>query len=160
MEKNMSTGGKSTKHRNEDDRLEILKLYKIGKTKTQISKELNIPRSTVCGIINLFNSTGDIKSRKGNNGIADAASYLKSSPSMEESYSYVLGLYLGDGHINKSGHDLCTYSLKITQDAKYQKTLDYSIKHMKNILPNNKLSKLQRDNCIITTISSNHLRFS
>jgi len=59
----------------------------------------------------------------------------------EESYSYILGLYLGDGYINSTER---TYRLRIALDSKYPKVINECEKHLKILLPNNKVNRVIR----------------
>lgn len=51
-------------------------------------------------------------------------------------YSYILGLYLGDGYINKMKR---TYKLRIFLDAKYPNIITECINNLQTLFPNNKI---------------------
>jgi hypothetical protein len=56
------------------------------------------------------------------------------------SYSYILGLYLGDGYINPVNN---TYLLKITMDSKYQLLNDYVLKQLHILFPTNSVNRIK-----------------
>jgi predicted AlkP superfamily phosphohydrolase/phosphomutase len=59
----------------------------------------------------------------------------------KESYSYILGLYLGDGYINLSER---TYRLRIALDTKYQKVIKECEDNLIILFPNNKVNNIIR----------------
>ena len=71
-----------------------------------------------------------------------------------EAYSYLLGQYLGDGHINKMNR---TYKLRIFNDVKYVKLNDFIFKKLKEAFPKNKINSCFYQNHIITYVYSNKI---
>lgn len=71
-------------------------------------------------------------------------------------YSYILGIYLGDGHITKMSR---TYRLRIFQDAKYPDLIDKCVKYLEKIFTNNKVnvSRWHAESCKVITIYSNEI---
>lgn len=71
-------------------------------------------------------------------------------------YSYILGIYLGDGYIVKCPR---TYELRITQDNKYKNLMEECKFSLEVLFPNNIVSINQIRNCnaSIITVYSNSL---
>ncbi|MFE6749664.1 helix-turn-helix domain-containing protein [Kitasatospora purpeofusca] len=72
-------------------------------------------------------------------------------------YSYLLGLYLGDGHILLPNEYRRTSSLQITCDEKWPGVMD-SVEHaMRQVLPTNSPCRVRRTGCRDVKVYSNHL---
>lgn len=54
-------------------------------------------------------------------------------------YSYMLGLYLGDGYINQMPR---TYRLRVSLGCEHQDVIDRCLKNLNRLLPNNKINIL------------------
>ena len=71
------------------------------------------------------------------------------------SLSYIVGVSLGDGNLsNPNGRAV---RLRITCDKKYPKIIKNITKELSKILPNNKISLIDRKNCIDISCYSNKL---
>lgn len=70
---------------------------------------------------------------------------------VENAYSYVLGLYLGDGCISELKR---THKLRIFQDQKYQNLIKQHVCALKNLFPDNKVSVRYRNNCAVILVYS------
>lgn len=94
--------------------LNVLDEFSLGSSESSLSKKYNIPRGT----IQYWVKKGIPKEYEG--GIEYIESNIKNNPKL---YSYILGLYLGDGYLDKI-KDKNLYKIRITQDKKYPKLLE------------------------------------
>lgn len=126
----------------------VVDLKKKGYNKSQISKITKIPRSTISDWLN--NDVLFEKKEKYN-----INEHLKSKES-RELYSYVLGLYLGDGHINKMKR---TWRLRIFMDSKYDNLNSFVHEKLSIFFNENKVNiiKSKKSNLVIFTVHSNEL---
>jgi hypothetical protein len=69
-------------------------------------------------------------------------------------YAYVLGLYLGDGHIVRSQR---TYRIEISCDPKYPGIIAEATTMLGRVLPMNRVLTRQRPSVILVGCYSNHL---
>lgn len=74
--------------------------------------------------------------------------------SLQNEYSYILGLYLGDGYINKMKR---TYRLRIFNDIKYDSLNKYIIKNLEKLFLKNKVSTAIRQNTVSIGVYNNYL---
>lgn len=100
-------------------RCDIKMMFLGGKTISEISKTLNVSRSTIKQIVtdkNYYapNQESIEKNDYGRNFIYNFYSKLKENIIFKQQYNYLLGLYLGDGHIIKTPR---SYSLKIYNNS-------------------------------------------
>ncbi|MEU7065937.1 helix-turn-helix domain-containing protein [Streptomyces sp. NPDC046161] len=74
----------------------------------------------------------------------------------QEAYAYLLGLYLGDGHISLySGHRVP--SLMITCDDKWPGLMDHAERATRLTFPDNKVCRVRRTGCHNIKVYSMHL---
>lgn len=132
--------------------------WKQSKSKMLTSKETGIPRKTVCGWFKKFDE-GTYPNRQQE---VDSKSTGESPCEFEShrAYSYVLGLYLGDGHISKTktlrnGNGV--YRLRIVQDAKYPKLIEKHIDALQELFPNNSVGTVCAPGCKHIYVYSNRL---
>jgi intein-encoded DNA endonuclease-like protein len=119
-------------------------LHENGECPFRISKILNISRSTIRYW--LENKDKPIKEKFNPKQLLEE---------QKESYSYCLGLYLGDGYICKTRR---TYRLRIFQTAKYKNLVRLCQHNLKTILPNNKISLVDKKcNCTVISVYNNDL---
>ncbi|MGW4896735.1 helix-turn-helix domain-containing protein [Kitasatospora sp. NPDC004240] len=71
-------------------------------------------------------------------------------------YAYLLGLYLGDGHITQPRQHR-TLSLFITCDNNWPGIMDSVEQAMRSVFPNNKPCRVRRTGCHDVKLYSNHL---
>jgi len=107
-----------------------------GRNFSEIARIMNIPRPSLKYFFNEKH-----KSKRGINKIIDY-SYIIDNKLVKE-YSYILGLYLGDGHITNMGR---TYRLRIALDYKYDNLNDFAKEMLKRLFPDNKINILNVDN--------------
>lgn len=79
---------------------------------------------------------------------------FESSSEIRRAYYYLLGQYLGDGHISKNSR---TMALRISATSKYQGIIREIMESMELILPCNKVYISNKTGCKSVTINSNHL---
>ena len=84
----------------------VCKLYKAGNNKSQIYRKTNIPRGTIKDWLN--NPPKCFSENKKNEIIKEK---IITNKELRKSYSYILGMYLGDGYINKCKR---SYRLRIS----------------------------------------------
>lgn len=70
----------------------------------------------------------------------------------EANYSYVLGMYLGDGHIVSVNR---TYRLSITCDERYPRIIDEVARAVGRLAPS-RVARIQREGCIAVNAYSCH----
>ncbi|MGW6566178.1 helix-turn-helix domain-containing protein [Streptomyces sp. NPDC054975] len=74
----------------------------------------------------------------------------------EAAYAYLLGLYLGDGHIVQN-RAMRVPSLSVTCANSWPGLIDACVEAMQAVLPGNTATKVQRQGCQEVKISSRHL---
>lgn len=142
--------------RSKEEYEKVIELHKKGINNVQISKITNIPRPTVVGWVN-----GKINVSKNKKNVEfDPEKYIKDN-NLEKEYSYILGLYLGDGYISKQSR---TFKMRICLDIKYDNLNLFAIQKLSTLFPNNKphVLKLKNKitnlfNQIILSIHNNNL---
>jgi hypothetical protein len=103
-----------------------------GRNFSEIARIMNIPRPS----LKYFFSEKH-KSTRGVDKTIDY-SYVIDNNLVKE-YSYILGLYLGDGYIDKMPR---TYRLRIALDYKYNNLNDFAQKMLLTFFPKNKINRL------------------
>lgn len=116
--------------RTESERQLAFQLKEKGLNNTEIAKVTGVPRKT---IVDWF-AKGQEYVVKSSRTLNDIIEELKRDSTMRLAYSYVLGLYLGDGYINKFPR---TYRLRVALDKKYPKLNEYAAGKMRQLLPHN-----------------------
>ncbi|WP_159766771.1 helix-turn-helix domain-containing protein [Streptomyces sp. HM190] len=72
------------------------------------------------------------------------------------SYAYLLGLYLGDGHIIQN-RSMRTPSLSVTCDEAYPGLMDECERAMRSVFPGNSVCRVRRKGCREVKLYSRHL---
>ncbi len=95
----------------QDDFTRVRRLIDAGLNDCAISRQTGIPRRTVCDW------------RRGKSAVMSRSTcrYHDYSVLPSDAYSYLLGLYLGDGYINRSRS---LFRLRVTLDKKYPGIID------------------------------------
>jgi hypothetical protein len=125
--------------RSYDDYRKILELWEQGYNKLQIANMINIPRATVRDIIFRYGSVAklrELEDQEKSRREEEWESRL-SDATFRENYSYLLGVYLGDGHIAKEPR---TYKFRIFQDTQYPNIIQGYIQTLSVIMPKNKVT--------------------
>jgi len=134
--------------RTKKEYLKVIQLKKSGLNNSQISKLLEIPRTTI-------NSW--IKSKpnfeKNNNDDFNPEKYIVENK-LENTYSYILGLYLGDGYINKMKR---TYRLRIFNTKEYEQLNNHIKRQLQILFPNNKIGFVDFKSYLSIHVYSNKL---
>ena len=111
--------------RTSQERQKVLEYYGDGLNQTEIFKLTNIPRRTIGDWINNPNL---IKKK-----FDDPKQYVLEN-GIENEYSYILGLYLGDGYINQMPR---TWKLRFFLNGKYEELNNFAVNQLKRIFPEN-----------------------
>ncbi len=119
----------------------VMSLWEQGLNKHQISRKTNIPRRTILDWIQ-----GNVKYFSGPVSQLAEEHDLKSCKCRFDSYlgyhySYLLGLYLGDGYICKSKR---VYKLRIALTTKYSDIINECIRSTSYIFQQNKVNSLPK----------------
>jgi len=123
---------------------QIRECWLLGFKQTETSIKLNIPRATVKDYYNRF-SKGEMMEAKPSSLLEN----LLLVNLKKEAYSYLLGLYLGDGHIAKTKplkNGNVVYKFRIFQDAKYINLIQLCIDKMK-ILFESEVNVVNKPGC-------------
>ena len=130
----------------------ILELWELGIAKKRIAITLDIPRATVRDCINRYGSVQGLEGNKlrANHSTPDEVLNRICNASDEETqiaYTYLLGLYLGDGEISKySSHRV--HRLRVALDKRYPNIIMCCIRAIEVILPNNQVSIVDSQGCV------------
>jgi len=123
----------------------VCKLHKDGYNQSVISSKTNIPRSTVKDWLNKKPKFFNEENKK---------SFIKEeiikNKELHDSYSYILGLYLGDGYINECKR---TFRIRVFLDKKFSKLNEMVNSNFKKIFPNNSV-------CMVEQKDTNGIYFS
>jgi hypothetical protein len=123
---------------------QIRECWLSGFKQMETSIKLNIPRATVKDYYNRF-SKGEMMEPKPSSLLEN----LLLVDSKKEAYAYLLGLYLGDGHIVKTKplkNGNAVYKFRIFQDAKYTNLIQLCIDKMK-ILFESEVNIINKPGC-------------
>ncbi len=128
---------------------EILDLWEQGENKMEIARRTGIPHRTVVDCVRRYKSIAGLeealKERIRQGALDDNSArqrLINASPEIHEAYTYLLGLYLGDGTLSK---DRCVYRLRIFLDAKYPGIIAACQTAMETVLPENRVTLLDRN---------------
>lgn len=135
----------------EEQRKEALSLFAENNNASQTASKLLIPRHTVRAWV-----AGGV-TRDEDSKIA-TISPLEFNLEQKKAYSYILGLYLGDGCISKT-HKENVFRMRIILDTVYLTLNKYAIKNLQTIFPNNKvtITKVLNQNCVTLSVYSSLL---
>ena len=132
---------------------EVLKLFKEGKSKVEISKLTSIPRGTITDwTLNKIDLTTS-KQRIETNPLT-----ILSDENKIQAYVYLLGSYLGDGCITQPQSNRAA-KLRITCDNKQPYVIQSNLEAIKILFPNNtpSIQAHQTGNCSIVGVYSSNL---
>jgi len=134
----------NTNMRTNEEVSKIIELKNTGKNNTEIAKLLGIPRTTIISIIKNFDREKIDKRKK--IWINDPITYIVGN-NLEKEYSYLLGLYLGDGHISQLKR---TQRIRFFLDSKYDSLNDYVNKSLSKLFFNNKTNIIKSNYNMVT----------
>jgi len=127
----------------------VLELFKLGNSNLKIHKILGFDRSTIRAILKNPDEylSLSMQEHKFNLSLID-----------KKNYSFLFGIYLGDGCISKTNKKNL-FKLRIFCDNKYPKIIDEIIKSINDILPNSnaRIKRHTNDNCSEIYVYSIHL---
>jgi DNA-binding transcriptional regulator WhiA len=135
--------------RTENQYQKAINYYNKGLNKTEISKIIDIPRTTI---------SDWIKKKPNFEKVIinfNPKDYVTSN-NLKNTYSYILGLYLGDGYINQMKNKR-TYRLRIFNDVKYDNLNKYIISELQKLFFNNKVGFVDSKTWLSIYVYSNKL---
>lgn len=131
---------------------QVLQLWETNKNKSKIAQITKLDRGTVRKIINNYGTVAQLEEAI---GLSPIKYEFESHQSYKKSYAYILGIYLGDGYINKT---LRTWKLRIFQDKKYINVVKEIEENLKIIFPYNRTNKISHGkNCYEIYIYNNNI---
>ena len=132
---------------------EIQKIYQCwlgNDSQNQAAQKLSIPRGTIKDYYKKFSLGVYPNWQQGEDSKSSDESPCGFESHRAYHYSYLLGLYLGDGCISKS-KDLkngdSVYKFRLFQDEKYPNLIEKHIKSIKELFPANKINKIKKTGC-------------
>jgi hypothetical protein len=142
--------------RNLELRKEAFELLEEGYNNSQIARTINVPRRTVVDWFKFDKSYVPVYGRDFIRNHIDVSSFLKEDELRVKCYSYILGMYLGDGYISNTKGK---FRIRITLDSKYPELNEYVRKSLNVIFPENKASiyKRRNQNCVDVSLWSRNL---
>jgi hypothetical protein len=145
--------------RTDEEYREILGLWEQGFAKKRIAIMTGIPRATVRDCIHRYDSVRGLEKFREENPNAPATLHMLKVPIYEEdnsirqAYTYLLGMYLGDGYINKEPR---TYKLRLFLATAYPNIITASIEAIDTLLPTNKVCVVQGQGNYVELCSFNN----
>jgi DNA-binding transcriptional regulator WhiA len=120
-----------------------------GLNPTDIAKITGLPRRTIYDwkVRPPKSLTGNAQAGCQNckDSLTSVKERIIANETLHSAYSYLLGLYLGDGCISKHPR---TYRLRIALDKKYDKLNDYAKEILTKVFINNTIGVVNREGCI------------
>jgi biotin operon repressor len=124
-----------------DETFWIKQLTEEGKSIAEISRALGISHASVQEKIQNHRVAGnEINSVNNRAEIIIRQMHLSPTSPLTIAYSYILGLYLGDGYINKMAR---VYRLRISLDAKYPLIIQACHDALQTLLPDNTIGRVE-----------------
>jgi hypothetical protein len=131
----------------------VAALAQEGMSSNAVARSLGIPRETVRRW--LARGIGDVRERRlafPQEHILEACPLRNPVP--PDAYAYLLGMYLGDGHI--ATHPRGVYRLRITCCNDYPAVMDECADALSAVLPGNRVGRLPRVGCTDVNSYSKH----
>lgn len=134
-------------------REEAVQLLRQGVRNCEVSRRLGVPAGTVASWKHHDRARhGVLPGRK-----RSTCPHCYGDTLNRPAYAYLLGLYLGDGHILLPNEYRRTASLQITCDERWPGIIDSVERAMRQVLPNNAPCRVRRTGCRDVKVYSNHL---
>lgn len=133
----------------------ILQLWERGFNKLAISQITDIPRATVRDCIDKFETLADLEQyRTQHPSIRETnVNTATWSPSYRKAYAYLLGLYLGDGHISQVRN---SHRLRISLDQRQPNILKRCVETVQLIMPDKRVSiNKTPSECVVVSCYTN-----
>lgn len=125
----------------------VLRLVAEARNDSDISRRTGIPRTTVRDW-----RLGLRTSSPRNGGSCPGDHSFSALPARQ--YSYLLGLYLGDGFIASSRRGV--WKLRISMDARYTGIIEQACAAMEAVMPGQRAHRLHRTGCVEVSMYSKH----
>lgn len=141
--------------------IKVKELKDKGLSKSQISREMNIPRGTISEWIlygfcpRAFSENGLKTNRYEEINIEN---YFITEE-LQKAYSHILAVYLSDGYIDKMPHKKDVYRIRFFNDRKYPINTEEWRSNLNALLPKNKCTTRQQEkaNCDFVVCYSKYL---
>ncbi|WP_320784647.1 transcriptional regulator [Streptomyces sp. CRN 30] len=129
-------------------RKRVLALVSQGRSLNSVSKETGISRAA----LRSWRTSTEPRRRTGRPccRCLDEPSH----PERPASYAYLLGFYLGDGHI--SAHRRGVHFLRIVCDNAWPGLIDACEAAIRDVMPHNSVCRVKKQGCVAVTGSSKH----
>lgn len=118
---------------------------------SQISRQMGIDRAT---IREWFSENKRYAAKNSNSKNNDFFDRFEENKEVRKAYYYLLGQYLGDGHISRNSR---TYRIRISATKKYSDIIEEIKNAIRLVLPSNKIYEIHSKGCVVITSNSNHL---
>lgn len=125
----------------------IVYLRDSGFSHSEISRELDIPRTTIRDICQKYADVSQLAEE----AVSNAVQWRFESSHRQ--YAYLLGMYLGDGCISECRR---CYKLRITLDKKYPGIIAETVAAIQSMVPNNKVGIVDRETWVEVYSYSKH----
>lgn len=129
-------------------------LKENGLNLSQISRELGVSRSA---LMEWFSENKRYVRKNEQRADDDFFTLFNGSTTFRAAYYYLLGQYLGDGHISKNSR---TLKLRIFATSKYTDIINEIRNAMLIVFPNNKVYLANKAGCKSVTINSNSMNIA
>lgn len=129
--------------RTTDEYRRILRLWEDGRNKSEIEQETGIPRATVRDCIKRYGNLETLEAKAQEELTPILLSVLEGKvvgnyTHLHATYTYLLGLYLGDGHIVKVRN---VHRLRIFLDVRYPNIISQCAQAMQTLFPGNQVGQ-------------------
>ena len=144
----------------EADYRKILQIYESCGGINETARIMEFPRTTVQRVIKRYQTVECFDEEFESSRVASVLPLLQSHERefqlMRFNYAYVLGMYLGDGHIATEPR---TYRMMIYLDIKYPDIIEKCVNSLQFVLPDNRVNIVERhgQNCVYVSCHSNQL---
>ncbi|GAA1218443.1 MULTISPECIES: transcriptional regulator [Streptomyces] len=129
-------------------RRRVLALATQGRSLNSVSKETGVSRAAI------RSWQVDIEPRKRSGLPCPRCGDTPGLPGDQAAYSYLLGLYLGDGYINE--HRRGVHFLRIFMDNTWPGLINACEAAMRAVRPDNSVCRVKKQGCVAVTASSKH----
>lgn len=136
---------------------QILVVYEQCGGMNETARRTGLPRTTVQRYIKKYwtveNFDAEYNAKQSATTIYMLTHPLPEYSEIHKHYAYILGMYLGDGHISNT-RDPKTYRMMIYLDKKYRGIIDRCVNSIEVLMPQNKVSVVNRGSWIYVSCYS------